>query len=147
MSMITQIVEVSDVTVPLPLYPILSTNLVLGTTTLLGPHLSLPYQDSMQDYQHDPNSLIPLLCGEIVHLLPSHAHVPHAGGEACAPQSEKMMVLKDINPTNVPSAVSTSDGYHSMPAKCSQETSCPGEYKQPGGKETDEYSKGQTDLG
>ncbi|XP_076690096.1 uncharacterized protein C2orf78-like [Callospermophilus lateralis] len=125
MSMTAQYDKTSDANAMVPVYPSLSARLVQATPFQIpnqGQSLSLPYQDGNQVYYYDQNTLGTLLSGELGPCLQSYGSVPYAGGRAIAPQPEMVMVLKEVQPTNVLPSVSTPGIYYSVSAQPITET-------------------------
>ncbi|XP_039096088.1 uncharacterized protein C2orf78 homolog isoform X2 [Hyaena hyaena] len=107
-------------------YPSLSATLVQGTPSQIpnqGHSLSLPYQEGSQVYYYNQGTLGPLLSGELSPCLQSYGSVSYMGSRASAPQPEMVMVLKEIQPTNVLPPASTSGIYYSVSAQPITETS------------------------
>ncbi|XP_043773136.1 uncharacterized protein C2orf78 homolog [Cervus elaphus] len=124
MSMPAQYDKTSEVTSMVPLYPSLSANLVQGTPSQIpnqGHSLSLPPQERGQVYYCHQGTLGPLLSGELGPCLQSYGSVSHAGGRTSA-QPEMVMVLKEIQPTNILPPASTSGIYYSVSAQPITET-------------------------
>ncbi|MBZ3890267.1 hypothetical protein SUZIE_207100 [Sciurus carolinensis] len=110
MSMTVQYDTPSDANVIVPEYPALSARLVQGTPSQIPNQartLSLPYQAESQVHYHDQNTLGPLLSGDLGPYLQSYGSVSYAGSRAAVPQPEMVMVLKDVQSTNVLPSVST----------------------------------------
>ncbi|KAG3266971.1 hypothetical protein H1C71_034391 [Ictidomys tridecemlineatus] len=125
MSMTAQYDKTSDANTIVPMYPSLSGRLVQATPFQIpnqGQSLSLPYQEGSQVYYYDQNTLGTLLSGELGPCLQSYGSVPYAGGRATASQPEMVMVLKEVQPTNVLPSVSTPGIYYSVSAQPITET-------------------------
>ncbi|XP_026305342.1 uncharacterized protein C2orf78 [Piliocolobus tephrosceles] len=122
MSMIAQYAKTSDTNTVVPLYPSLSASLVQGTLTHIpnqqGHSLSLPYQIGSQVYYYNQGTLGPQLS-----CLQSYGSVSYTGCRASAHQPEMVMVLKEVQPTNVLPPVSTSGMYYSVSTQPITETS------------------------
>ena len=129
-SMAAQYDKTSEANNMVPLYPSLSASLVQGTPSQIpnrGHSLSLPYQEGSQVYYYNQGTLGPLLSGELGPYLQSYGSVSYMGSKASAPQPEMVMVLKEVQPTNVPPPASTSGIYYSVSAQPITETSFQGE--------------------
>ncbi|XP_033031007.1 uncharacterized protein C2orf78 [Trachypithecus francoisi] len=122
MSMTAQYDKTSDTNTVVPLYPSLSASLVQGTLTQIpnqqGHSLSLPYQIGSQVYYYNQGTLGPQLS-----CLQSYGSVSYTGYRASAHQPEMVMVLKEVQPTNVLPPVSTSGMYYSVSTQPITETS------------------------
>nr|XP_021526623.1 uncharacterized protein C2orf78 homolog [Aotus nancymaae] len=134
MSMTAQHDKTSDANIIVPLYPTLSASLVQGTQSQIPnqqghslslPYqsLSLPYQKGSQVYYYNPGTLGPQLSGELGPWLQSYGSVSYTGNRASAHQPEMVMVLKEVQPTNILPPVSTSGMYYSVSAQPITETS------------------------
>ncbi|XP_035128432.3 uncharacterized protein C2orf78-like [Callithrix jacchus] len=121
MSMTAQHDKTSDANIIVPLYPTLSASLVQGTQSEIpnqqGHSLSLPYQKGRQVYYYNPDTLGPQLSGELGPWLQSYGSVSYTEIRASAHQPEMVMVLKEVQPTNVLPTVSTSGMYYSVSAQ------------------------------
>ncbi|XP_048209529.1 uncharacterized protein C2orf78-like [Perognathus longimembris pacificus] len=120
MTMTSQYAKTADANAIVPLYPSLSTNLVQGTPSQIpnqGHSLSLPYQEGNQAYYYDQNTLGPLLSGELGPCLQTYGSVSYTENRTSAPQPEIVMVLKEVQPTNVLPSASTSGIYYSVSAQ------------------------------
>ncbi|XP_044910349.1 uncharacterized protein C2orf78 homolog isoform X2 [Felis catus] len=125
-SMAAQYDKTSEANNMVPLYPSLSASRVQGTPSQIpnqGHSLSLPYQEGSQVYYYNQGTLGPLLSGELGPYLQSYGSVSYMGSKASAPQPEMVMVLKEVQPTNVPPPASTSGIYYSVSAQPITETS------------------------
>uniref|UniRef100_A0A8C6DJK7 DUF4629 domain-containing protein n=1 Tax=Moschus moschiferus TaxID=68415 RepID=A0A8C6DJK7_MOSMO len=132
MSMAAQYDKTPDVNSMVPLYPPLSASLVQGTPSQIpnqGQNLSLPHQGGGQVYYYHQGTLGPLLSGEPGPCLQSYGSVSYAGSWTSA-QPEMVMVLKEIQPTNILPPASTSGIYYSVSAQPITETGFQGECKQ-----------------
>ncbi|XP_055099834.1 uncharacterized protein C2orf78 [Symphalangus syndactylus] len=122
MSMTAQYDKTSDTNTVVLLYPSLSASLVQGTLTQIpnqqGHNLSLPYQIGSQVYYYNQGTMRPPLS-----CLQSYGSVSYTGYRASAHQPEMVMVLKEVQPTNVLPPVSTSGMYYSVSAQPITETS------------------------
>ncbi|MBZ3890296.1 hypothetical protein SUZIE_207245 [Sciurus carolinensis] len=117
MSMTVQRDTPSDANVIVPEYPTLSARLVQRTPSQIPNQartLSLPYQAESQVNYHDQNTVGPLLSGDLGPYLQSYGSVSYAGSRATAPQPEMVMVLKEVQPTNVLPSVCTPGNYYSV---------------------------------
>ncbi|XP_070284668.1 uncharacterized protein C2orf78-like [Myotis yumanensis] len=126
MSMASQYNKTSDATNMVPLYPSLSASLVHGASSQIpnqGQSWSLPYQEGSQLYYYNQGTLGPLLSAERGPYLQSYGSVSYTESRASAPQPEMVMVLKEVQPTNVIPPASTSAIYYSVPAQPITETS------------------------
>uniref|UniRef100_G1NTM3 DUF4629 domain-containing protein n=1 Tax=Myotis lucifugus TaxID=59463 RepID=G1NTM3_MYOLU len=126
MSMASQYNKTSDATNMVPLYPSLSASLVHGASSQIpnqGQSWSLPYQDGSQLYFYNQGTLGPLLSAERGPYLQSYGSVSYPESRASAPQPEMVMVLREVQPTNVIPPASTSAIYYSVPAQPITETS------------------------
>ncbi|XP_007464694.1 PREDICTED: uncharacterized protein C2orf78-like [Lipotes vexillifer] len=93
-----------------PLYPSLSARLAQGTPSQIpnqGHSLSLPYQEGRQVYYCNRGTLGSLLYGELGSCLQSYGSVSYTGSRASV-QPEMVMVLREIQPTNIQPPASTS---------------------------------------
>nr|XP_035128200.2 uncharacterized protein C2orf78-like [Callithrix jacchus] len=126
-SMTAQHDKTSHANIIVPLYPTLSASLVQRTQSQIpnqqGHSLSLPYQTGSQVYYYNPGTLGPQLSGELGPWLQSYGSVSYPGNRASAHQPEMVMVLKEVQPTKVLPAVSTSGMHYSVSAQPSTETS------------------------
>uniref|UniRef100_A0A9L0S6C9 DUF4629 domain-containing protein n=1 Tax=Equus caballus TaxID=9796 RepID=A0A9L0S6C9_HORSE len=125
MSMLAQYDRTSGANNLVPLYPSLSTSLVQGTPSQVpnqGHSLSLPYQEGSQVYYYDHGTLGPLLSGELGPCLQSCGSVSYTGAQASAPQPEMVLVLKEIQPTNVLPPASSSGIYYTVSAQSITQT-------------------------
>lgn len=130
MSMAAPYDKTSEANNMVPLYPSLSASLVQGTPSHIpsqGHSLSLPYQEGSQVYYYNQGTLGPLLSGELGPCLQSYGSVSYVGGRASAPQPEMVMVLKEVQPTNVLPPASASGIYYSVSAQPITEASSQGE--------------------
>ncbi|XP_010828044.1 PREDICTED: uncharacterized protein C2orf78 homolog [Bison bison bison] len=119
MSMAAQYDKTSDINSMVPLYPSLSASLVQGTPSQIpnqGHSLSLPHQGGSQVYYYHQGTLGPLLSEELGPRLQSYGSVSYAGSRTSA-QPEMVMVLKEIQPTNILPPASTSGVYYSVSAQ------------------------------
>nr|XP_010332023.2 uncharacterized protein C2orf78-like [Saimiri boliviensis boliviensis] len=127
MSMTAQHDKTSDANIIVPLYPTLSASLVQRTQSQIpkqqGHSLSLPYQTGSQVYYYNPGTLGPRLSGELGPWLQSYGSVSYTGNRASAHQPEMVMVLKEVQPTNVLPTVSTTGMYYPVSAQPITETS------------------------
>uniref|UniRef100_H0XIT3 Chromosome 2 open reading frame 78 n=1 Tax=Otolemur garnettii TaxID=30611 RepID=H0XIT3_OTOGA len=129
MSTTNQYDKTSDANALVPLYPSLSASLVQGTPSQIpnqGHSLSLPYQEGSQVYYYNQSTLGPLLSGELSPCLQSYGSMSYTGSMASASQPEVVMVLKEIQPTNVLPTASTPRIYYSMSAQPITDTSFQG---------------------
>ncbi|XP_037383532.1 uncharacterized protein C2orf78 isoform X1 [Talpa occidentalis] len=126
MSMAAQYDKTSDASNVVPLYPSFSASLVQGTPSQIpnqGHGLPLPYQEGSQVYYYNQGTLGPLLSGELGPCLQSYGSVSYTGSRGSAPQPEMVMVLKEVQPTNILPSASTSGMYYSVSAQPTTETS------------------------
>ena len=72
---------------------------------------SFSYQEGSQLYYYHHNTLGPLLAGELGSCLHSYSSVSCTGTRASSQQPELVMVLTEIQPTDVQPPVSTSETY------------------------------------
>uniref|UniRef100_A0A4W2FH15 Chromosome 2 open reading frame 78 n=1 Tax=Bos indicus x Bos taurus TaxID=30522 RepID=A0A4W2FH15_BOBOX len=129
MSMAAQYDKTSDINSKVPLYPSLSASLVQGTPSQIpnqGHSLSLPHQGGSQVYYYHQGTLGPLLSEELGPRLQSYGSVSYAGSRTSA-QPEMVMVLKEIQPTNILPPASTSGVYYSVSAQPITDTGFQGE--------------------
>ncbi|XP_012890058.1 PREDICTED: uncharacterized protein C2orf78-like [Dipodomys ordii] len=120
MTMTSQYAKTADANAIVPLYPSLSTSLVQATPSQIpnqGHSLPLPYQEGNQAYFYDQNTLGPLLSGELGPYLQSYGSMSYTESRASAPQPEIVMVLKEVQPTDVLPPASTSGIYYSVSAQ------------------------------
>uniref|UniRef100_A0A8C9CID9 DUF4629 domain-containing protein n=1 Tax=Phocoena sinus TaxID=42100 RepID=A0A8C9CID9_PHOSS len=97
-----------------PLYPSLSARLAQGTPSQIPRHghsLSLPYQEGRQIYYYNQGTLGSLLYGELGSCMQSYGSVSYRGSRVSV-QPEMVMVLKEIQPTNIQPPASTSGIYY-----------------------------------
>lgn len=149
MSLASPYDKTSDANNMVPLYPSLSASLVQGTPSQIpnqGHSLSLPYQEGSQVYYYNQGTLGPLLSGEIGPCLQPCGSTSYTGSRASAPQPEMVMVLKEVQPTNVLPPASASGIYYSVSAQPITETSFQGEYKQQKEREVWSALKNKADL-
>ncbi|XP_007472411.1 PREDICTED: LOW QUALITY PROTEIN: uncharacterized protein C2orf78 homolog [Lipotes vexillifer] len=106
-----------------PLYPSLSAS--LAQIPSQGHSLSLPHQEGSQVYYYNQGTLGSLLYGELGSCLQSYGSVSYTGGRASV-QPEVVMVLKEIQPTNIQPPASTSGSYYPVYAQPITETSFQG---------------------
>lgn len=135
-AMASQYAKASDANNMVPLYPSLSASLFQGAPSQIpeqGHSLSLPHQEGSRVYYYNQGTLGPLLSGELGPYLQPYGSVPHTESRAPAPQPQVLMVLKEIQPTNVIPPASTSGIYYRVCAQPITETSVQGEYNQQGG--------------
>ncbi|XP_047378085.1 uncharacterized protein C2orf78-like [Sciurus carolinensis] len=126
MSMTAQYDTPSDANVIIPEYPSLTARLVQVTASQIPNQahtLSLPYQEGSQVNYNDQNTLEPLLSGELGPYLQSYGSVSYAVSRAAVPQPEMVMVLKEVQPTNVLPSVSTPGIYYSVSTQPITQTS------------------------
>uniref|UniRef100_A0A8D2DNC2 DUF4629 domain-containing protein n=1 Tax=Sciurus vulgaris TaxID=55149 RepID=A0A8D2DNC2_SCIVU len=129
MSMTAQYDTPSDANAMVPEYPSLTARLVQVTASQIPNQahtLSLPYQEGSQVNYNDQNTLGPLLSGELGPYLQSYGSVSYAGSRAAVPQPEMVMVLKEVQPTNVLPPVSTPGIYYSVSTQPITETNFQG---------------------
>uniref|UniRef100_A0A8D2DS35 DUF4629 domain-containing protein n=1 Tax=Sciurus vulgaris TaxID=55149 RepID=A0A8D2DS35_SCIVU len=125
MSMTAQYDTPSDANVIVPEYPSLSASFVQETASQIPNQahtLSLPYQEGSQVYFYDQNTLGPLLSGDLGPYLQFYGSVSYARSRAAVPQPEMVMVLKEVQPTNVLPSVSTPGNYYSVSTQPITET-------------------------
>ncbi|XP_057599360.1 uncharacterized protein C2orf78 homolog [Hippopotamus amphibius kiboko] len=125
MSMAAQYDKTSDTNNMVPLQPSLSASLVQGTPSQIpnqGHSLLLPYQEGNQVYYYNQGILGPLLSAELGPFMQSYGSVSYPGKRASA-QPEMVMVLKEVQPTNILPPASTSGIYYSVSAQPTTETS------------------------
>ncbi|XP_049633624.1 uncharacterized protein C2orf78-like [Suncus etruscus] len=126
MSVVTQYHTTSHTTstVPLSTYPSLSDRRVKRTHQ--GPHQSqsllLPYQEGSQVHYYNQGNLRPLLSEELGNFLQSYDSMSYTGGRGSALQTynstpDKVMVLKEVQPTDNLPLASTSGFYNSASAQ------------------------------
>jgi hypothetical protein len=110
----------------------LSANFVQGTPSQipdLGHRLSLLYQEG-QVYYYNQNTSRPLLSGELGPCLQSYGNDSYTGSRASAPHPEMVMVLREVQSTDVLTPVSTTVIYCSMAAQPIIEMRFQGAYKE-----------------
>ncbi|KAF6320894.1 hypothetical protein mRhiFer1_001859 [Rhinolophus ferrumequinum] len=125
MSMAPQYDKTSDGYNVVPLYPSFSASLVQRTPSQIlnpGHSLSLPYQEGSQVYYYNQSTLGHLLSGELGPCLQSYGSVSYTGSGVSASQPEMVMVLKEVQPTNVLPPASTSGIYYPVSAQPIAET-------------------------
>jgi hypothetical protein len=130
MTVTTHYDKTLDANTVVPLNPSLSVNFVQGTpsqTPNQGHSLSLPYQEGSQVFYYNQNTLEPVLSGELGPCLQSYDSVSYTGSRASAPQPEIVMVLKEVQPTNILTPISTSGIYYSVACHPNTEMSFQGE--------------------
>ncbi|XP_052616298.1 uncharacterized protein C2orf78 homolog [Peromyscus californicus insignis] len=101
-------------------YPTLSARLVQATPPQVpnqGYSLAPSYQEGSQVYYYDLNILGPLMAGELGQCLQTCGSLSYSGGQGSALQPEMVMMLKEIQPTNVQTPFSTSGSYYPTPAQ------------------------------
>ncbi|XP_059972940.1 uncharacterized protein C2orf78-like [Mesoplodon densirostris] len=128
MFMAAQYDKTADTNNMAPLYPSLSASLAQGTPSQIpnqGHSLSLPYQEGSQVYYYNHGTLGSLLYGELGSCLQSYGSVSYTGSRASV-QPEMVMVLKEIQPTNILPPASTSGIYYPVSAHHITETSFQG---------------------
>ncbi|KAM4866763.1 uncharacterized protein C2orf78-like [Thomomys bottae] len=117
----------ADANAIVPLYPSLSASLVQGTLSHIpqqeSSSLLLPCQRNNQIYYYNQSTVGPLLSGEPGPCLQSYGSVSYTGSRVFAPQPEIVMMLQEVQPTNVLPPVSTSGIYYSVSAQHHPETS------------------------
>ncbi|XP_021091647.2 uncharacterized protein C2orf78 homolog isoform X2 [Mesocricetus auratus] len=126
LSMTTQCNNILDPNALVPFYPTLSASLIQGTPPQVsnqGDSLAPSYQEGSQVYYYDHNSLGPLMAGELLQCLQAYGSVSYPGNQASALQPEMVMVLKEIQPTNVQTPFSTSAIYYPRSAESMPDTS------------------------
>uniref|UniRef100_A0A8C9A304 DUF4629 domain-containing protein n=1 Tax=Prolemur simus TaxID=1328070 RepID=A0A8C9A304_PROSS len=126
MSMTAHYDQAADANPMVPVYPSLSASLVQGTSSQIsnqGHSLSLPYQEGSKVYYYNQSTLGPLLSGELSRCLQSYGSMSYTGSMSSASQPEMVMVLKEVQPTNVLPVTSTPRIYHSVSAQPITETS------------------------
>ncbi|XP_012644120.1 uncharacterized protein C2orf78-like [Microcebus murinus] len=126
MSMTAHYDQASDTNTMVPLYPSLSARLVQGTSSQISNQehsLSLPYQEGSKVYYYNQSTLGPLLSGELSPCLQSYGSMSYTGSMSSASQPEMVMVLKEVQPTNVLPVTSTPRIYYSVSAQPITETS------------------------
>ncbi|XP_006997847.1 uncharacterized protein C2orf78 homolog [Peromyscus maniculatus bairdii] len=104
----------------------LSANLVQATPPQVpnqGYSLAPSHQEGSQVYYYDLNSLGPLMAGELGQCLQACGSVSYSECQAPALQPEMVMMLKEIQPTNVQTPFSTSAIYYPTPAQDMPDTS------------------------
>jgi hypothetical protein len=127
----SQISNLSGNTV-VPLYPSLPANFVQGTISQIpnqGHSLSFPYQEGSQVYYYNQNILGALISLEYGSCLQSYGTVSCARIRASVPQPEMVLVLKEVQTTNILTPVSTSGIFHSETAQSITERTLQGQYK------------------
>ncbi|XP_054449490.1 uncharacterized protein C2orf78 homolog [Pteronotus mesoamericanus] len=121
MSMASQYDTTSDANNMASLCPSLSARLVQVAPSHIpnqGHSLSLPYQGVSQGYYYNQVPLGPLPSGELGSYLQSYGSVvSYTESRASVHQPELVMVLKEIQPTNVIPPASTSGIYSSVSAQ------------------------------
>ncbi|CAO2625707.1 Uncharacterized protein C2orf78 homolog, partial [Lemmus lemmus] len=109
-----------------PLYPTLSASLVQATPSQVpnqGYNLAPSYQDGSQLYYYSLNSLGPLMAGELEQCLQAYGLVSYSGTQASSLQPEMVMMLKEFQPMNVQTPLSTSAFYYPTSAQVMPDTS------------------------
>ncbi|XP_075856996.1 uncharacterized protein C2orf78-like [Microcebus murinus] len=126
MSMTVQYDQASDANTMLPLYPSLSASLLQGTSCEIsdqGQSLSLNYEKGSRVYYYNQSTLGPLLSGELSPCMQSYGSMSNTGSMSSASQPEMVMVLKEVQPTNVLPVTSTPRINYSESAQPITETS------------------------
>ncbi|XP_045406581.1 uncharacterized protein C2orf78 homolog [Lemur catta] len=126
MSMTPHYDQAADANTMVPVYPSLSASLVQGTSSQIsnqGHSLSLPYQEGSKVYYYNQSTLGPLLSGELSPCLQSYGSMSYTGSMSSASRPEMVMVLKEVQPTNVLPVTSTPRIYHSVSDQPITETS------------------------
>ncbi|KAF6102429.1 hypothetical protein HJG60_001821 [Phyllostomus discolor] len=130
MSMASQYDTTSDANNMTSLYTSLSAHLVQVAPFQIpnqGHSLSLPYQERSQGYYCNQGQLGPLPSGELSPYLQSYGSVvSYMESRASVPQPELVMVLKEIQPTNMIPPASMSGIYSSVSAQPTTQTSFQG---------------------
>ncbi|TEA09866.1 hypothetical protein DBR06_SOUSAS103210001, partial [Sousa chinensis] len=111
-----------------PLYPSPSARLAQGTPSQIpnqGHSRSLPYQEGSQVYYYNQGTLGSLLNGELGSCLQPYGSVSYTGSKVSV-QPKVVMVLKEIQPTNIQPPASTSGIYYPVSAQPVTETSFQG---------------------
>lgn len=126
--MAAQYDQTADANAMDPLFP----SLTQGMTSQIpkqGCGLSLSYQQANQLYYSNPGTVGPPVSGGLGTCLQSYGSVTHTGSVASVPYSEMVMVLREIQNTQVPPPVSTSEIYIPVYAQPITRTSFQGEWK------------------
>ncbi|EGW12708.1 Uncharacterized protein C2orf78-like [Cricetulus griseus] len=126
LSMTAQCDNILDPNALVPFYPTLSASLIQGTPPQVsnqGDSLAPSYQEGNQVYYYDHNSLGPVMAGELLQCLQAYGSVSYPGSQASTLQPEMVMVLKEIQPTNVQTSFSTSAIYYPRSAETMTDTS------------------------
>jgi hypothetical protein len=100
--------------------------------------ISLPGRS--QVYYYNKNTLGPLISGELGSSLQSYVTVSYTSSSPSVPQPEMVMVLKEVQPTNILTPVSTSGIFHSVATELITESTFQGELKRQKGVKNDYHS-------
>jgi hypothetical protein len=115
-----------------PLYSSLVANTVQGAPSQIPNQrhsLSFFYQEGSQVYYNEQSTLGPLRSEELGSCLQSYGTVSCARIRASVPQPEMVLVLKEVQTTNILTPVSTSGIFHSETAQSITERTLQGQYK------------------
>uniref|UniRef100_A0A8D2DQP5 DUF4629 domain-containing protein n=1 Tax=Sciurus vulgaris TaxID=55149 RepID=A0A8D2DQP5_SCIVU len=129
MSMTAQYDTTSDANVRVHEYPSLLARLVQVAPCQIPNQahtLSLPYQAESQVFYYDQNTLGPLLSGDLGPYLQSYGSVSYARNRVAAPQPEMVMVLKEVQSTNILPLASTPGTYYCVSTQPITETNFQG---------------------
>ncbi|XP_051005611.1 uncharacterized protein C2orf78 homolog [Acomys russatus] len=117
--------KILDPNVIVPFYPTLSNNFDHATPLQMpnqGYTLAPSYQEGSQVYYYDHNGLCPLVPGKRGQGLHTYSSLCYPESQTSAQQPEMVMVLKEIQPKNVQTPLSTS-AFYSAPAQAMTDTS------------------------
>ncbi|XP_051005610.1 uncharacterized protein C2orf78 homolog [Acomys russatus] len=117
--------KILDPNVIVPFYPTLSNNFDHATPLQMpnqGYTLAPSYQEGSQVYYYDHNGLCPLIPGKRGQGLHTYSSLCYPESQTSAQQPEMVMVLKEIQPKNVQTPLSTS-AFYSAPAQAMTDTS------------------------
>ena len=150
MSMASQYDTTSDANNMTSLYTSLSAHVVQEAPSQIPNQehsLSLPYQGVIQGYYCNQGPLGLLPSGELSPYLQSYGSVvSYMESRTSVPQPELVMVLKEIQPTNVIPPASTSGSYSSVSTQPITQTSFQGEYKEQEGRGISSSLKNRVNL-
>ena len=124
--------KILDPNAIVPFHPTLSASFVQVTPPQMpnqGYSLAPSYQDGSQVYYYNHNSLDHLIPRESGQYLQPYSSVSYPVSKESAPQQEKVMVGKEIQPRNVQIPISNSGFSYSTSDQIMPDISLPGKYK------------------
>lgn len=117
-----------------PLFPSFIPGTAAHIPTQQGHGLSLPYLQASQIHDHHQATVGSLLSAQPGPCLQTYAPGTHTATVASAPYPEMVMVLRQIQPTDDTTPVSTSATYYSASSQPATGTTFQGEWNQVGSK-------------